>query len=122
MVACTFVSAPLMFVSAKMITLTTTDSSEYIKQLNNFTFDLSVIGLIASIWVLLLYILTKRINRVPHKITSCIIVSQVRLKKIKSVLQGVMPLILDSSLYWCYSMEQYRQQRRLGWLYTILCI
>lgn len=79
MVACTFISAPLMFVSAKMITLTNTDPAEYVKQLNNFTFDLSVIGLVASVWVLALYILTKRITRVPHKITSCLIVSQVNL-------------------------------------------
>ncbi|KAK9745312.1 Membrane transport protein [Popillia japonica] len=77
MVACTFISAPLMFVSAKMITLTNTDPAEYVKQLNNFTFDLSVIGLVASVWVLALYILTKRITRVPHKITSCLIVSQI---------------------------------------------
>ncbi|GJQ85405.1 hypothetical protein Trydic_g10179 [Trypoxylus dichotomus] len=77
MVACTFISAPLMFVSAKMITLNDTDPAEYVKQLNNFTFDLSLVGLVASMWVLLLYILTKRINRVPHKITSCLIVSQI---------------------------------------------
>ncbi|KAI4454822.1 dep domain protein [Holotrichia oblita] len=77
MVACTFISAPLMFVSAKMITLTDTDPEEYVKQLNNFTFDLSVIGVVASVWVLALYILTKKITRVPHKITSCLIISQI---------------------------------------------
>lgn len=76
MVACTFISAPLMFVSAKMITITNCNPSDYIKQLDNFTFDVSIIGTIACLWVLLVFILTKKIHRIPHKITSCLIVSQ----------------------------------------------
>ncbi|KAJ8953723.1 hypothetical protein NQ314_007333 [Rhamnusium bicolor] len=76
MVVCTFVSAPLMFVSAKMITLTNCTPSDYIKQLDSFTMDMSIIGLIACLWVIVVFILTKKIFRVPHKITTCLIVSQ----------------------------------------------
>ncbi|KAJ8956227.1 hypothetical protein NQ318_014958 [Aromia moschata] len=76
MVVCTFVSAPLMFVSAKMITLTNCDPSEYIKQLDSFTFDISIIGMIACFWVIIVFILTKKIIRVPHRITTCLIISQ----------------------------------------------
>lgn len=77
MVACTFISAPLMFVSAKMITLTNTNPSEYIKQLDSFTLDISIVAIIACSWVLLVFILTKKITRLPHKITACLIISQV---------------------------------------------
>ncbi|CAH1118670.1 unnamed protein product [Phaedon cochleariae] len=76
MVVCTFVSAPLMFVSAKMITLTNCNPSEYIKELNAFTFDVSILGFITSIWVILVFILTKKIFRVPHKITTALAISQ----------------------------------------------
>jgi signal transduction histidine kinase len=76
MVACTFISAPLMFVSAKMITLTKTDPSEYIKQLDSFTLDVSIIATVACCWVIFVFVLTKKITRLPHKITACLIISQ----------------------------------------------
>lgn len=66
-----------MFVSAKMITITNCDPSDYIKQLNAFNFDMSIIGLISGCWVLVVFILTKKIWRVPHKITACLVISQV---------------------------------------------
>ncbi|XP_019875971.2 integral membrane protein GPR155 isoform X2 [Aethina tumida] len=76
MVACTFISAPLMFVSAKMITITNCDPADYIKQLDSFTLDISIIGIITCCWVILVFTLTKKICRVPHKITTCLVVSQ----------------------------------------------
>ncbi|XP_028148362.2 integral membrane protein GPR155 [Diabrotica virgifera virgifera] len=76
MVVCTFVSAPLMFVSAKMITITNCDPSEYIKQLDSFTLDISILSLIASFWVLMVLILTKKILKIPHKITAALVISQ----------------------------------------------
>ncbi|CAG9862622.1 unnamed protein product [Phyllotreta striolata] len=76
MVVCTFVSAPLMFVSAKMITITNCSPLDYIKQLDAFTLDISILGLVASTWVLLVFFLTKKILRVPHKMTAALVVSQ----------------------------------------------
>ncbi|KAK5638085.1 hypothetical protein RI129_012380 [Pyrocoelia pectoralis] len=76
MVICTFVSAPLMFISAKMITLTNTNPVDYIAKLNAFTFDVSIAGLIACIWIITVFCITKRINRVPHRITTCLVSSQ----------------------------------------------
>lgn len=77
MVACTFISAPLMFVSAKMITLTKADPSNYIAQLNAFTFDISIAATVVSVWVIFVFIITKKINRIPHKLTACLVISQV---------------------------------------------
>ncbi|KAF5286565.1 hypothetical protein FQA39_LY16248 [Lamprigera yunnana] len=76
MVACTFISAPLMFVSAKMITLTNTDPSDYITKLDAFTFDVSIAGSVACIWVIFVFGITRRITRLPHRITACLVVSQ----------------------------------------------
>lgn len=81
MVVCTFVSAPLMFVSAKMITITNCNPSDYIKQLDLFTLDISIIGFIASTWVIVVFILTKKVFRIPHKITTCLVISQVIKKR-----------------------------------------
>lgn len=66
-----------MFVSAKMITLTKTDPSHYIQQLNAFTLDISIAATITSFWVIIVFVLTKKINRIPHKITACLVISQV---------------------------------------------
>lgn len=76
MVACTFISAPLMFISAKMISLSTLDPNDYLFELNRFSFDVSIIALIAIIWVSLLFAVTKKVKRMPHKITCCLLLSQ----------------------------------------------
>ncbi|KAL1501570.1 hypothetical protein ABEB36_006870 [Hypothenemus hampei] len=75
MVACTFLSAPLMFVSAKMITITNCDPSEYVKELDSLTLDVSILGVIACVWVIFVFILTKKIWKIPHKITTCLVIS-----------------------------------------------
>jgi hypothetical protein len=49
MVACTFLSAPLMFISAKMLTLTNLKPSNYINDLDSFLFDISIVSTIATV-------------------------------------------------------------------------
>lgn len=68
-----------MFVSAKMITLTNTDPSEYITKLNAFTLDISISGTVTCLWVIFVFVLTKKMNRIPHRITACLVFSQVLL-------------------------------------------
>ncbi|CAG9770867.1 unnamed protein product [Ceutorhynchus assimilis] len=75
MVACTFLSAPLMFISAKMITITNCNPTDYIKLLNQFTLDVSIVGVIACLWIVFVFILTKKINKIPHKTTTCLVAS-----------------------------------------------
>lgn len=76
MVACTFVSAPLMFISAKMISITNLNPSDYLKELDNFAFDISILAICAACFVLLLFIVTKKFKRLPHRITCCLLISQ----------------------------------------------
>ncbi|XP_069967441.1 lysosomal cholesterol signaling protein isoform X2 [Bactrocera oleae] len=76
MVLCTFISAPLMFISAKMISITNLNPVDYIHELDVFSFDISVAGVAAAAWVLILLILTKRFRRMPHRVTFCLVLSQ----------------------------------------------
>ncbi|XP_065335026.1 lysosomal cholesterol signaling protein [Cloeon dipterum] len=76
MVACTFISAPLMFVSARMVTLTKLDPSDYLPELDTFVFRISIAGLFFSLWVIIVFILSKKYKRVPHRFTFCLIISQ----------------------------------------------
>jgi hypothetical protein len=76
MVVCTFISAPLMFISAKMISITNLNPTDYLNELDKFAFDISVIAICASIFLLLLFIITKKFKRLPHRITCCLLISQ----------------------------------------------
>ncbi|GAB0095583.1 integral membrane protein GPR155 [Sergentomyia squamirostris] len=76
MVACTFISAPLMVISAKMITLTNLSPTKYLSELVLVAFDISVSAIVSCFWLLLLFSVTRKIRRMPHKITSCLVLSQ----------------------------------------------
>ncbi|KAJ8716183.1 hypothetical protein PYW08_013468 [Mythimna loreyi] len=75
MVICTFLSAPMMFMSAQMIAI----NKDFADQLKKFGFDLSIVSLVASIWILFVFIFTKKYKRMPHRLTLCLIVSQLLL-------------------------------------------
>lgn len=77
MVACTFISAPLMMISAKMITLTNLNPKDYLNELSVVAFDLSVVAILAAVSMLALFTVTKKIRRMPHKVTSCLLLTQV---------------------------------------------
>ncbi|CAL8138044.1 unnamed protein product [Orchesella dallaii] len=76
MVACTILSAPLMFVSAKMITLTKLNPGDYVSDLDTFLLNMSIIGLIAAAWVIGVFMLSRKWQKVPHCITLCLAISQ----------------------------------------------
>uniref|UniRef100_A0A182P130 DEP domain-containing protein n=1 Tax=Anopheles epiroticus TaxID=199890 RepID=A0A182P130_9DIPT len=76
MVASTFISAPLMFISAKMITITNLTPADYLNELDKFSFDISIVAIIAGVWTLLLFALSRKVKRMPHRITCCLLVSQ----------------------------------------------
>ena len=59
MVACTFLSAPLMFVSAKMMTVVVDNEMDYKKLLLTTDFDFSVISLVCNVSTFSIHTLTK---------------------------------------------------------------
>ncbi|KAG1692027.1 Integral membrane protein GPR155 [Nymphon striatum] len=76
MVACTFLSAPLMFISAKMISLDIGNPRSYYSGLSTVVFYLSIASAICSVWVLLIMYLSKKYRRVPHIFTILLICGQ----------------------------------------------
>ena len=67
--ASTFIAAPLMFVTAKLLTLMNMDPSKYIDQLDIFLLDISIVGLLAAGWVVFVLIMTGKVVKMPHRIT-----------------------------------------------------
>lgn len=51
MVACTFISAPLMFISAKMVSVSNLSPKDFIPSLERFEFDLSIVGVFACVCI-----------------------------------------------------------------------
>ncbi|XP_058789020.1 integral membrane protein GPR155 [Phymastichus coffea] len=80
MVVCTFLSAPLMFISAKLISAIEGEvsPSEYTNQLKAFSFDTSVASVAAGIWLLICFLLIKRkrLKNSTHQCTLCLIIAQ----------------------------------------------
>ncbi|XP_014253111.1 integral membrane protein GPR155 [Cimex lectularius] len=76
MVACTFISAPLMFISAKMVSVSHLSPEDFIPTLHKFEVDLSIAAGVACIILLVVYIIKRNMWSLPQKITMCLIISQ----------------------------------------------
>lgn len=77
MVACTFISGPIIFISAKMISLTNLQPSDFFPELESFSFDISVVGILMGAMILILFVVTKKHQKMPHKVTCCLLISQI---------------------------------------------
>ncbi|XP_013172456.1 PREDICTED: integral membrane protein GPR155 isoform X2 [Papilio xuthus] len=75
MVICTFLSAPITFLSAQVITL----NKDYADQLKKFGFDLSIVSLFAALWIFIVFTVTRKYKRMPHRITFCLNITQILL-------------------------------------------
>ena len=76
MVVCTFLSAPMMFMSAQLLTLTSIRPSQYISLLDNFLLDISVLGLLATLWTIFVFLVSKNWRSMPHCQTLVLVASQ----------------------------------------------
>ncbi|ELU07844.1 hypothetical protein CAPTEDRAFT_121915 [Capitella teleta] len=76
LVVCTFLSGPLMFISAKMVMMRTVDPSNYMSIIHSTTLNVSALTMALSVWVLVVLFIGRRLNSVPHQMTVCLILSQ----------------------------------------------
>ncbi|OXU22582.1 hypothetical protein TSAR_001784 [Trichomalopsis sarcophagae] len=80
MVVCTFLSAPLMFISAKLIDAMGSGMSptDYAKELKAFSLDTSAASVAACIWLLICFLAIKRksLKSATHRCTLCLIFAQ----------------------------------------------
>ncbi|XP_009994464.1 PREDICTED: integral membrane protein GPR155 [Chaetura pelagica] len=76
MVISTFVSAPIMYVSAWLLTIPSMDPNPLASALQNVSFDISIVSLISLIWSLIIVLLSKKYKQLPHMITTNLLVAQ----------------------------------------------
>lgn len=81
MVACTFLSAPLMFVSAKLVDAVSNEITpeHYSHQLNVFSFDASIASITVCVWLIICFLGLgqKKYKCITHRCTLYIIIAQV---------------------------------------------
>ncbi|XP_075036705.1 lysosomal cholesterol signaling protein isoform X1 [Mixophyes fleayi] len=76
MVISTFVSAPIMYVSAWLLTIPSMDPKPLMSSLQNVSFDISIVSLVALVWSLAVLLLSKKYKRLPHLLTANLLLAQ----------------------------------------------
>ncbi|XP_010120135.1 PREDICTED: integral membrane protein GPR155 [Chlamydotis macqueenii] len=113
MVISTFVSAPIMYVSAWLLTIPSMDPNPLASALQNVSFDISIVSLVSLIWSLIVVLLSKKYKQLPHMITTNLLVAQLIacigmvvwnfiVKEKDITMQIVVFIFLYSSLYSTY--------------------
>ncbi|XP_028335035.1 lysosomal cholesterol signaling protein isoform X4 [Physeter macrocephalus] len=112
MVISTFVSAPIMYVSAWLLTFPTMDPKPLAYAIQNVSFDISIISLVSLIWSLGILLLSKKYKQLPHMLTTNLLIAQSIVcagmmiwnfvKEKNFVVQILVFVLLYSSLYSTY--------------------
>ncbi|KAK3780259.1 hypothetical protein RRG08_047248 [Elysia crispata] len=68
-------AAPLMFVSAKMMTVYVDTAQDFKRLLYDTSFDMSIISIVCCVWVIILFVFTGKWKRVPFRFTMAYMVS-----------------------------------------------
>nr|XP_046257695.1 integral membrane protein GPR155 isoform X2 [Scatophagus argus] len=66
MVISTFLSAPIMYVSAWLLTIPLMDPTPLVTELENVSFNISIVSLVALVWTIVVMLLSRKFNRIPH--------------------------------------------------------
>lgn len=66
MVISTFLSAPIMYVSAWLLTIPLMDPTPLVTELENVSFNISIVCLVALVWTIAVMLLSRKFNRLPH--------------------------------------------------------
>ena len=85
MVVCTFLSAPMMFMSAQLLTITNIDPKTYISLLDKFLLDISVLALLATAFTIFVFLISKNWRNMPHCQTLALIVGQGYVKGLRRI-------------------------------------
>ncbi|XP_036400526.1 integral membrane protein GPR155 isoform X2 [Megalops cyprinoides] len=76
MVISTFLSAPIMYVSAWLLTIPGMDPKPLMAALQNVSFNISIISLVALVWTVSVMLLSKKFRRLPHMLTMNLFLAQ----------------------------------------------
>ncbi|XP_022054586.1 integral membrane protein GPR155 [Acanthochromis polyacanthus] len=76
MVISTFLSAPIMYVSAWLLTMHWMDPQLLMNSLQNVSFNISIVSLVALVWTIPVMFLSKKFKRLPHMFTVNLFLAQ----------------------------------------------
>ncbi|XP_071330970.1 lysosomal cholesterol signaling protein [Trachinotus anak] len=76
MVISTFLSAPIMYVSAWLLTMRWKDPQFLMNALQNVSFNISIVSLVALVWTIAVMFLSKKFKRLPHMFTVNLLLAQ----------------------------------------------
>uniref|UniRef100_A0A7N9ALN1 G protein-coupled receptor 155a n=1 Tax=Mastacembelus armatus TaxID=205130 RepID=A0A7N9ALN1_9TELE len=76
MVISTFLSAPIMYVSAWLLTIRWMDPQLLMNSLQNISFNISIVSLVALVWTIAVMVLSKKFKRLPHMFTVNLFIAQ----------------------------------------------
>ncbi|XP_030614792.1 integral membrane protein GPR155 [Archocentrus centrarchus] len=77
MVISTFLSAPIMYISAWLLTIPWTDPQHLMNSLQNVSFNISIVSLVALVWTIAVMFLSKKFKQLPHLFTVNLFLAQV---------------------------------------------
>ncbi|XP_016328009.1 integral membrane protein GPR155-like isoform X2 [Sinocyclocheilus anshuiensis] len=76
MVISTFLSAPIMYVSAWLLTIPWMEATSLVTELQDVSFNVSIVSLIALGWTLAVMLLSKKFRRLPQMFATNLILAQ----------------------------------------------
>ncbi|XP_040912872.1 integral membrane protein GPR155 [Toxotes jaculatrix] len=76
MVISTFLSAPIMYVSAWLLTIPGMDPQLLMNSLQNVSFNISIVSLVALVWTTAVMFLSKKFKKLPHMFTVNLFLAQ----------------------------------------------
>ncbi|KAM6934747.1 lysosomal cholesterol signaling protein [Xenentodon cancila] len=76
MVISTFLSAPIMYVSAWLLTVQWMDPKLLVNSLQNVSYNTSIVSLVALVWTIAVMFLSKKFKRLPHMFTVNLFLAQ----------------------------------------------
>ncbi|KAJ8012754.1 hypothetical protein DPEC_G00046160 [Dallia pectoralis] len=77
MVISTFLSAPIMYVSAWLLTIPWMDPKPLMDSLQNVSFNVSIVSLFTLVWTVTVMYLSKKFKRLPHMFTINLFLAQI---------------------------------------------
>ncbi|XP_039755608.1 integral membrane protein GPR155 isoform X2 [Pararge aegeria] len=108
MVICTLLSAPITYISAQMMAI----NKDYAVEIKKLGFDLSIVSFLAATWVLTVFVLIPKIDRIPHRFTAGLLTTQIFLassvilggpyKVYSEWLEKVLPALEVFTTYSCF--------------------
>ncbi|KAK1798744.1 hypothetical protein P4O66_007025, partial [Electrophorus voltai] len=76
MVISTLLSAPILYLSAWLLTIPWMEATHLLSELQEVSFNISIVSLIALVWTIAVMLLSRKFKRLPHMFTANLFLAQ----------------------------------------------